>query len=94
MSDTRMFRIIICPLAKFLRRQIRYIEKITILTSHTVMCDYEASHYLDVVLAGCAVVVMIDNVSSALACRSSHCYSPPLLSTLWHSLIQSMQVEE
>jgi hypothetical protein len=61
-SDTRMFRIIICPLAKFLRRQIRYIEKITVLTSHTVMCEYEASHYLDVVLTGFAVVVMFDYV--------------------------------
>ena len=78
MSDTRMVRITICPPSKFLRRQIRYIEKITVLASHTVIRDYEASHYLDVVMADFAVVLvfMFDNVSSALACRSSHRYLP------------------
>ena len=34
------------------------------------------SHYLDGVLAEFAVVVMFDNVSSTLACRSSHLYLP------------------
>ena len=71
-----MVRITIYPLSKFLRRQIRYIEKIIVLASHTVIRDYEASHYLDVVLADFAVVVMFDNVSSALVCRSSHRYLP------------------
>ena len=76
MSDTGMFRITICHLSKFLRRQIRCIEKMTVLASHTVIRDYEASHYLDVVLTDFAYVVMFDNVSSAVACRSSHRYLP------------------
>ena len=71
-----MVRITIYPLSKFLRRQIRYIEKITILASHTVIRDYDASHYLDGVLVGFAVVVMFDNISSALACSLSHLYVP------------------
>ena len=94
MSDTRMFRIIICPLSKFLRRKLRYIAKINVVTSHTVMYEYEASHYLDVVLAGFAVVVMSDNVSSVLTCRSYTTLFTATAIYIMHSLVQFMQVIE